>query len=617
MAGARSFAGLLPPRKDLWGKLPDGTPVYLVDGELIRDKVDPDFVTWGSHAQESYIPEGEVWIDDTVLPGEIEYLARNAGKEESYQHYFDDPETLNHSDIEADEWEIILVAPLPDFGPIKVWVVDGEEVRKRFKPDWRMGGNGEAYKFIPPGQVWIENTVSETERPAIILHEVAEMLDMLEGAPYLRAHRRVTVEVEGVVRADPSKLAEVWSEQEARAWRVMGGEPDQLSKTDRDVIETLKAAGLYDSLAELVAKDQPGAAAVHVTTALGNEDAKPKKRKAKLFSAITGIDTLVNHPAAIAKRAADGVEGACICDTDPEGCPQHGEKARAAEKRAAPRSLKPIDGKYSHSPFSYDPQAMDKLKPEHVQSFLAALTKPEEIGETRSVRLNGLHAIQDRVEHDKVNGMAEARAAGDEGASKPVTVARWAGKNYIADGHHRAAAAWLNGEHSIEARYVNLGTAGDKQDEPTDKRNAETVNGDWSVRFKIDKAYSEQHAEAQIIFGWASVAERDGQIIIDKQGDMIPPAELENGVYEYVLTSREHDNMHTEAVTGALVESMVFTKAKQEALGIYGKLRDDQGRVLDTAWWAGWRVDTPTWAAFKRGELPELSIGGSSLRVPV
>src|SRR5208282_5230843 len=109
MAKALTFEDMLPPRKELWGALPNGMKVYLVDGERIRDKIDEDFVTYGSHALESYIPEGEVWVDANVEPGEVEYLAMNALKETSYQHYFDDPSTLNYDDIDENEAALILV----------------------------------------------------------------------------------------------------------------------------------------------------------------------------------------------------------------------------------------------------------------------------------------------------------------------------------------------------------------------------------------------------------------------------------------------------------------------------------------------------------------------------
>lgn len=111
------------------------------------------------------------------------------------------------------------------------------------------------------------------------------------------------------------------------------------------------------------------------------------------------------------------------------------------------------------------------------------------------------------------------------------------------------------------------------------------------------------------IFGWASVVEKGGVPVIDKHNDVIPVHELEKAAYDFVLTSREHDNMHVGAPTGHLIESMVFTKEKQQALGI------DLGKV---AWWTGWQItDDALWAAHKRGERNELSIAGRAIKETV
>jgi hypothetical protein len=55
---------LKPPRLRLLGHV-TGLPIYLVDGETIRDDVDVDFVNGGNEAvYPSYIPSSEIWIDD-------------------------------------------------------------------------------------------------------------------------------------------------------------------------------------------------------------------------------------------------------------------------------------------------------------------------------------------------------------------------------------------------------------------------------------------------------------------------------------------------------------------------------------------------------------------------
>jgi hypothetical protein len=121
--------------------------------------------------------------------------------------------------------------------------------------------------------------------------------------------------------------------------------------------------------------------------------------------------------------------------------------------------------------------------------------------------------------------------------------------------------------------------------------------------FHVAKADPDRHE----IFGWASVVEENGALIVDKQGDVIMPADLEKAAYDYVLHARDHGFMHLEKGTGRLIESMVFTREKQAALGV------DLGQV---GWWVGFHIDDPdVWAAHKRGDLPEFSIGGRGKRV--
>lgn len=132
----------------------------------------------------------------------------------------------------------------------------------------------------------------------------------------------------------------------------------------------------------------------------------------------------------------------------------------------------------------------------------------------------------------------------------------------------------------------------------------------WSLPLEVKKADPTQ----RLVFGWASVAALDGQRIIDKQGDIIPVEELEKAVVEYSLNSRHGGDMHSRTGVSKLVESVVFTPEK-EALGIVAK--DDAGRTIH-GWWTGFYVhDDELWDAYKRGERPELSIGGQAFPIEV
>jgi hypothetical protein len=115
------------------------------------------------------------------------------------------------------------------------------------------------------------------------------------------------------------------------------------------------------------------------------------------------------------------------------------------------------------------------------------------------------------------------------------------------------------------------------------------------------------------VFGWASVSSVNGQDIIDKQGDIIPIAELEKAAYDYVLYSREQGDMHSKRNVGRLIESFVFTPEKASA-GFIAK--DENGHPM-MGWAVGFQVtDKDVWKEIRGGGRPEFSIGGKATAVP-
>ena len=60
-----------------------------------------------------------------------------------------------------------------------------------------------------------------------------------------------------------------------------------------------------------------------------------------------------------------------------------------------------------------------------------------------------------------------------------------------------------------------------------------------------------------------------------------------------------------------MVESVVFTKEKADALGI-------PPDILPEGWWIGFRItDDEVWEKVKNGEYPMFSIEGKAVREPV
>lgn len=136
-------------------------------------------------------------------------------------------------------------------------------------------------------------------------------------------------------------------------------------------------------------------------------------------------------------------------------------------------------------------------------------------------------------------------------------------------------------------------------------------NGTDSVikgRFKIIKSDDEK----MLAFGWASVSMRvDGEMIEDWQQDIVEPEELERAVYDYVLLYREGGEMHKRGGAAVLIESVVFTEEKMQAMGI------PEG-TLPVGWWIGFKVlDEEVWEKVRNGTYPMFSIEGEAERVDI
>lgn len=130
----------------------------------------------------------------------------------------------------------------------------------------------------------------------------------------------------------------------------------------------------------------------------------------------------------------------------------------------------------------------------------------------------------------------------------------------------------------------------------------------WERTFKIAKVKTPE----QLVFGWSNEAvDKDGAIIVDHQGDFILPEDLEKAAYDHVLYSRNLGEQHERVGVGRLVESVVFTKEKQKAMGI------PLGLIPECAWWVGYHVDDDdVWKRVESGEYDAWSIGGSGRRIP-
>lgn len=116
----------------------------------------------------------------------------------------------------------------------------------------------------------------------------------------------------------------------------------------------------------------------------------------------------------------------------------------------ADRALTQNDDGTAGMPFPYAPGILGTLEEDQIPRFYAALTDANSLPVVK-LPLSSLNAMQNRVDPAKIAGI---RSSGK--GSPPIVVRLRDGSYYIADGHHRAVAAWLDGAEEIECRFKDL-----------------------------------------------------------------------------------------------------------------------------------------------------------------
>lgn len=131
---------------------------------------------------------------------------------------------------------------------------------------------------------------------------------------------------------------------------------------------------------------------------------------------------------------------------------------------------------------------------------------------------------------------------------------------------------------------------------------------------EISKIDNETHR----VFGWAyTTHDKDGNVVIDKSGEYIDDTEeLEKAAYKFVINSRQGGTDHlknadgTPIVKSHMVESMVFTPEKCQAMGI------PPGTLPVGAWWVGFQIeDDEVWKGIQDGRWKMFSIHGKGKKV--
>ena len=129
------------------------------------------------------------------------------------------------------------------------------------------------------------------------------------------------------------------------------------------------------------------------------------------------------------------------------------------------------------------------------------------------------------------------------------------------------------------------------------------------MKVRMDNTIAKIDEEKQIVYGWASVVEKNGDAVVDQQGDIISIDEIEKAAHRFLTDCRVAGDSHIVKGVGHLVESVVFSRDLQKALDI------DLGQ---SGWFVGFKVTDPdVWDRVKKGELSMFSIGGTGKRAEI
>lgn len=112
--------------------------------------------------------------------------------------------------------------------------------------------------------------------------------------------------------------------------------------------------------------------------------------------------------------------------------------------------------------------------------------------------------------------------------------------------------------------------------------------------------------EQRRVYGWFSVAnDKNGQALVDRQGDVIDIADLESAAAEFLKEYRQGGLGHEGGAPNKLIASIVFSREIQQAMGI-------PPGVLPEGWFGGFEINNDVFAKLAKGELLMFSIEGEA-----
>ncbi len=224
----------------------NGFKIWIVDGAVVRREIYNEFLYGGNPERYTFVPDDEIWIDNSISAEEYETTLAHELNERSLMAKFSmtyfgaHDSSLQLEEKMRKEYSAVcskheaslpLVLPI-DFDStqeietlpnkiklkniyrvpyserngIKIWIVDGFEVRRDIYPDFGLSGNDLAYRFIPQNEIWIDCDVSCEETEYSIAAELKERELMAKNYFYDDAYTEA-VKISDDMRKNQSQLS--------------------------------------------------------------------------------------------------------------------------------------------------------------------------------------------------------------------------------------------------------------------------------------------------------------------------------------------------------------------------------------------------------------------------
>lgn len=189
--------------------------VQIVDGDQVRKEHDPEFGLCarqmpGRPYSALYVPEGVLWVE-RVVADEVDLFRRLTELEDEYLNpgadfrqfraWVNKQLCTNDLDLEG------VTSVVEERSGLRIRFLDGGEVRKCYDAYFSWGGHDLVYgRYIPKGEVWIDQKMPKRGHQATVVHEVVERRLMNIGLTYDDAHDYATAADRQVRRSQGFKF---------------------------------------------------------------------------------------------------------------------------------------------------------------------------------------------------------------------------------------------------------------------------------------------------------------------------------------------------------------------------------------------------------------------------